>query len=208
MRIIALRDFLSEHTNKPPGTVAARIAELQTADLAVKGERGRYGGADLAESDLTSAFLSLIMDFPRGADVGAEVRRVRSMPIQTVATPSLHHTSSLREHMKASAKFLRPLTIMSTLTFGDALDSLLRDFRAGAYAKWAREASQLAFELQNNGAMASITLDRGAELRNSVLLIYESDPSWRRDMVQRCTRVHHAFFWEAAHALGPLTTPT
>jgi hypothetical protein len=201
MRTIGLKEFLSNLTKKSPGTVADRIATLQAANLIAKGERGRYGGVDLSESDLTSAVLSLIVDFPRGADIGAEVRRLRSLPTTNAMSTWLSPPASATKHVHAANKFLRPLRIMSTLTFGDALDSLIADFRAGTYGEWAKGAGRLSFELQHDGALATIFVDRGGGITNSVALFYERDQSWRREVVSRNVRMHHEFFSLAAHAL-------
>lgn len=207
MRTVKAQNFFSESFEVPQKTVAGRIATLQADGLVTKGKPGRYGGADLAESDMVNIAFSLACDFPYGADIGAEVRRLRDLSVSTAYTTKSMEVDprDVEANARAAHEFCSGLAIFHTRTFGNALDSLIRDFRKGSYAQWARHEGFLGTEIRDNGASASIFIDRGT-LAKSATFNYGNINAHPRRFWMRTMRLHHEFFSTIAQELGPPPT--
>jgi hypothetical protein len=206
MRTVKAQNFYSDRFEVPQKTVAARITNLQAEGLVAKGSPGRHGGVDLEESDAINIAFSLILDLPYGADIGAEVRRLRDLPVTAAFTTKSVDADprDVEANARAAHEFCSGLAICRTYKFGDALDSLIRDFRKGSYAQWARHEGFLGTEIRDNGASASIFIDRGT-VANSATFNFGSLNAHPSRFWMRTMRLHHEFFRDVAQELGPLT---
>ncbi|WP_439925584.1 hypothetical protein [Nitrobacter sp. JJSN] len=124
MRTVKAQNIYSERFEVPQKTVAARITALQAAGLVAKGRPGRHGGVDLDESDAINIAFSLILDLPYGADIGAEVRRLRDLPATAAFTTKSIDADprDVEANARAAHKFCSGLAICRTYKFGDALE--------------------------------------------------------------------------------------
>jgi hypothetical protein len=191
MKTHELAATLSSTLEKPVATILDRVSTLQAGLLFSKGTRGRSGGLDLTETDVTNLLLACELRPARGADVCDLVRKVRGMFHDQ---PPVIWPSNLT----------KSLTCFSRVTAGEMLDAVLADLRKGTFDRWsAGQAFRLNAGIFHNGASVFISLDRGDDER---AIAGYAKRGWmsERSSVERQTTLDHRWFKHLAERLGPL----
>jgi hypothetical protein len=201
MRTLELIKFTADILDRKPGTVSDRVADLQGKKLISKGTRGRFGGADMTDSDGINAILAVALDHPRGECVAANVRRIRALPL-SLAKYSPLADASLEDSIHSAFQFVRGLSIRPITTLGEALDGLVGDMRSGAFDAWAAGAvADVAVDFHDNGQSVLLIIDR-PQFNKSAVFQFEGPPG-KPACTERIVRIRRPAFQGLANALGP-----
>lgn len=197
--------FLSSTFQRPVGTAADYIADLQANNLHGKGTRGRYGGADLNESDVVNGVLAMALDHPRGQSVATAVRRVRTMRLTGTFFNPLQNVSPEDAARHAFAA-VRELNIINhkNLTVGGMLDALVRAMRSDAFTKWVNgNTFTICADIYDNGRHVSLTIDRPTS-NESVVFGFDAVDAAKSSDIEKIVRINSKLLLKLADALGRL----
>jgi hypothetical protein len=202
MRTLELIKFTADILDRKPGTVSDRVTALQDNGLISKGTRGRFGGADMTESDGVNALLAVALDHPRGECVAASVARIRSLPL-TLANYNPLINASAEDKARSAFQFVRGLSIRPLDDLGAVLDGLVSDMRSGAFEAWAAGATpDLVIDFHDTGRNVVLIIDRW-QSNNSAVFGFDGPPG-KPACTERIVRIRRPAFQGLANALGPL----
>ncbi|MBI5128949.1 MAG: hypothetical protein HZA66_05875 [Rhodopseudomonas palustris] len=169
--------------------------------LTTKG-RG-LSAAEVTESDATNLLLASVLEFARGADVAAEVRRVRELPLVGQHYAKGGYPDPDADAMHA-LQFLAGLSIFGGSQAGEALDSIFADMRSGAFEKWSEGVPIdviVNYHAPNDRLM--VFIDR-PHFRRGVMLSYGSNLEIVAP-VEQITKIHRVVFADIAAKMGAKT---
>jgi hypothetical protein len=205
MRTLELIKFTADILDRKPGTVSDRITGLQDNGLISKGTRGRFGGADMTESDGVNAILSVALDHPRGECIAASVARIRSLPLSMAKFQPLENSASLKDSVRSAFQFVRGLSIRPLTNLGDVLDGLVSDLRSGAFETWAAgQTPDLVIDFHDTGRYVGLIIDRW-QSNNSAVFGFNGPPG-KPACTERIVRIRRPAFQGLANAMGPPPT--
>ena len=202
MRTLDLIRFAADILDRKAGTVSDRVTALQDNGLISKGTRGRFGGADMIESDGVNAILAVVLDHPRGACVAASVARIRALPLTDARYSPLAEVPVV-DQMRSAFQFVRGLSIRPVTTLGETLDGLVGDMRSGAFDAWAAGAVPDMVIDFNDGRNAVLIIDRW-QSNNSAVFVFDDGTPGKAACTERIVRIRRPAFQGLANALGPL----
>lgn len=168
-----LQSLLSGWVNVPLPTLDMRARSLRAAGMLTTKGRG-LSAAEVTESDATNLLLVAVLVFERGADIAAEVRRVREMPLigQHYASGSYPDPTATESNTADALHFLAGLSICECTQAGEALDSIFADMRSGEFGAWAQGVPvDVIVNYHAPNDRISVFIDR-PDFRKGVLLSY------------------------------------
>jgi hypothetical protein len=202
MRTLELIRFTADILDRKPGTVEARVGDLQDKGLINKGTRGRFGGADMTESDGVNAILAVALDHPRGECVAASVQGIRSLPLTLANYNPLE--AAVEDSIRSAFQFVRGLSLRPLDNLGAVLDGLVSDMRSGAFAAWAAGATaDLVVDFHDNGQSVVMIIDR-PQVNKSAVFQFMGPPG-KPACTERIVRIRKPAFQGLANALGPVS---
>lgn len=182
--------FLSSTFERPVGTVADYVADLQANNLFSRGMRGRYGGADLTDTDIINGMLAIAIDHPRGDTPSESVKRARALKLDkepTVLTPG----------------FTKGLKCFHSATAGEALDNLIFDLRNWHFALWSHgDPWALTVSLDSKGEDLYITLSKTERQEHAAQTFTSPAFASRQHLVDRRVVIDGKVFEHFAKAIG------
>lgn len=207
MKTIELTGIISEADNSPMRTVQGHAQTCQIGGIMQRGERGRYGGADMRESDCVNLLLAASLNHPRGESLVKNVRRIRAMPLRSVIYPMPPDISD-DERSNVVRRFLSGLSLKTdVLPCGEALETIIRDMRTGAFDAWVGAAKiEVSAKFDERDRSAMIVIQDMSDDRRNVALYFSRDGGAREVAIERSVIWNTAVFRRFAEALGPIET--
>jgi hypothetical protein len=175
-------------------TTMLRLAKkLRAGKLFSRGRQGP-GSVPLTSRDAVSLLLVGVLDHRYGTDFAADVRHVRSLPVDKL--------------IERPRGFTKPLTFARAATAGEALDAIIDDMRIGRWAMWcAGKACDLCVALDASGKSVTFTLSAPKRTKtdsgNAILTFNGPDFAKRPKAVERQVSIPGEVLLRLATALGP-----
>lgn len=205
------------------------LVDIFVSDLGTTGSAARFYAQDLRRRGLlrgkgqqgTSVRLSTVeanrwliaqLVAPSVASSATTIARVRGADFSSATFhPFIRADGSTMptdENRRCVAAFAHGLSFATAPTFGEALDSIVDDFRSGAWAAWAGEAPyELIFEFIDAGNHMQIYLTRKGTYESVVYQYAPAKPAPKiGQAVTQILRLQGTTLERIAGALGPLHT--
>jgi hypothetical protein len=173
----------------PAATIVNRARRLRDAKLFSKGVQGR--GAHVSSADAVNLTLAGLIEHRYGADVVANVRRIRSLPLAEV--------SGIPDGFASCLSFTKGTVL------ADALVGLLDDIRSGLFRRFESQSFfplQLSFFLDADNGEAGLSLYLSRMSEGGGSWSYRTAEPHRRT-TWRHVNVRGELFFDLAEALGP-----
>lgn len=210
MKTIELTEIISKVSDSPLRTVKGHAQACQIGGLMQRGKRGRYGGADMCESDCVNLLLAASLNHPRGEGVAKSVKRIRSLKLRHVVTLPEVPNDELEPRIRTVFGFVNGLSIANPLIeCGDALESIVRDMRDGTFDKWAGDDYvDVTATFLDLGRSVLISIHRKAKSGPSrqIALSFMPGSDLRKSIIEKSVTWNTAIFRRLAEALGPIET--
>lgn len=181
------------------GTAADRVRSLQAKGLITTGERGRYGGAVVTNSDRVNALLACVLDPADGETHADTIKRLRRLTLELAYYHPTGQELSAEDNNACARQFVEGLGIRFD-NLGTALDGIVQSMRSGIFLQWEDGVDAHVSAEFHDGDRVMLTFDRPSPTNKSAIFAFSpaKKTASKSNPVERYVRLNKTAFEQLA----------